>query len=373
MKKRLLAVFLAFVMCMGLTVPAFADDWVLDYSANGHTDPAAENVTFSVAPIGVAKIRWVAPWDTTEYTVYVFDQDCVVTRKDGLPLKVFGLPPMFGDVGYAVSMGAYDQWASVEEEWAWVEEAGSAGIRADRADGSAFHFAPNFTDEGDLDWSPLMMSKKGLDTVFPYEELTEYYDENNDEWVEARITGTVLEYRALSSQPTTPTVGGFTDVKADNWFADPVLWAVSKDITNGTGGGKFSPAQQCTHAQILTFLYRADRGQGKAEAADMDKAVAWAREKGMIDSSFDGKAYCTRADAVSYIWQALGRENAKSSGFTDVPAGAGYAKAVDWAVANGVTNGTNAAQTEFSPNTVCDRGTIVTFLHRAYVPEARLK
>ena len=104
----------------------------------------------------------------------------------------------------------------------------------------------------------------------------------------------------------------------------------------------------------------------------MDKAVAWAREKGMIDGSFNGKAYCTRADAVSYIWQALGRENAKSSGFTDVPAGAGYAKAVDWAVANGITNGTNAAQTEFSPNQVCDRGTIVTFLHRAYVPEARL-
>ena len=57
---------------------------------------------------------------------------------------------------------------------------------------------------------------------------------------------------------------------------------------------------------------------------------------------------------------------------SDVPAGAAYAKAVDWAVTNGVTNGTNAAQTEFSPNKVCDRGTIVTFLHRAYVEEARL-
>ena len=159
---------------------------------------------------------------------------------------------------------------------------------------------------------------------------------------------------------------------AGKWYAGAVDWAVFKDITNGTEKGKFSPTQTCTHAQILTFLYRADRGGGKAEAADMDKAVEWAREKGMIDDSFNGGAFCTRADAVNYIWQALGKEDAKASSFTDVPAGAAYAKAVDWAVTNGVTNGTNAAQTEFSPNKVCDRGTIVTFLHRAYVEEARL-
>lgn len=196
-----------------------------------------------------------------------------------------------------------------------------------------------------------------------------YYGGNENQWKQLfkdhPLNGITIHYNS--------TAPGFTDVSGGAWYADAVNWAVSKDITNGTGGGKFSPAQQCTHAQILTFLYRADRGQGKAEAADMDKAVAWAKEKGMIDSTFNGKAYCTRADAVSYIWQALGRENANASSFTDVPAGAGYAKAVSWAVANGVTNGTNAAQTEFSPGKVCDRGTIVTFLHRAFVEEVRLK
>ena len=163
------------------------------------------------------------------------------------------------------------------------------------------------------------------------------------------------------------------DVKVSDFYAAPVAWALEKDLTNGTGNGKFSPAQACTHAQILTFLYRANRGGGTASAQDMDLAVQWAREKGMIDSSFNGGAFCTRAEAVNYIWQALGRQSAKTGSFTDVPPGAGYARAVDWAVANGVTNGTNAAQTEFSPNKVCDRGTIVTFLHRAYVPSARLK
>ena len=181
----------------------------------------------------------------------------------------------------------------------------------------------------------------------------------------AQMTCTVL----LTGKSAAPA---FTDVPAGEWYAAPVTWAVEKGITNGTSATKFSPSQTCTHAQILTFLYRADRNSGAAEAADMDKALTWARQKGMIGNNFDGSRPCTRADAVNYIWQAFGRQSAKASSFTDVPAGAAYAKAVDWAVANGVTNGTNTAQTEFSPNKVCDRGTIVTFLHRAYVSSARL-
>lgn len=162
------------------------------------------------------------------------------------------------------------------------------------------------------------------------------------------------------------TERSFFDVPLNAWYADPVGWAVEKNITNGTSTTTFSPDQDCTQAQILTFLYRADRGQGKAEAADMDKAVAWARQKGMIGASFDGSKPCTRAEAVNYIWQAFNKPSAKASSFTDVPANAVYAKAVSWAVEKGVTNGTNTAQTQFSPDTVCNRGTIVTFLYRAY-------
>ena len=195
--------------------------------------------------------------------------------------------------------------------------------------------------------------------------------------VHAPAGGAVERYCKANGIPFQPlgsgTASQFTDVAAGTWYAPPVDWAVSKGITNGTEKGKFSPTQNCTHAQILTFLYRANRGGGAASAQDMDLAVQWAREKGMIDGGFNGSAFCTRADAVNYIWQAFGRQSAKASSFTDVPANAAYAKAVDWAVANGVTNGDNAAQTEFSPNKVCTRGHIVTFLHRAYVPEARLK
>lgn len=161
----------------------------------------------------------------------------------------------------------------------------------------------------------------------------------------------------------------FEDVHIGDYYYDSVQWAVDSEITNGTGDETFSPTTTCTEAQILTMLYRADRGEGEASASDMQEAVDWAREKGMIGDGFKPNTPCTRASTVNYIWQALGSQNAESSSFSDVPAGADYADAVDWAVENGVTNGTGSG---FSPSKICSRGEIVTFLHRAYVPEARL-
>ena len=69
---------------------------------------------------------------------------------------------------------------------------------------------------------------------------------------------------------------------------------------------------------------------------------------------------------------AFAPPEAGKSAFTDVPEDASYAQAVSWAVEKGITNG-DGGDTVFSPDKVCTRGQIVTFLHRAYVPEARLK
>lgn len=156
-----------------------------------------------------------------------------------------------------------------------------------------------------------------------------------------------------------------TDVPAGEWYSIPVSWALQKNITNGTSTTTFSPNQDCTQAQILTFLYRAVRGEGEPTAADMDKAISWARDKGMIDNSFNGSTPCTRSNAVSYIWQVFNKPTAKASSFTDVPANAAYAKAVDWAVEKGITKG-DGSETTFAPDKVCTRGHIVTFLYRAY-------
>lgn len=173
-----------------------------------------------------------------------------------------------------------------------------------------------------------------------------------------------------------PNTGGtvFTDVKAGDYFEIPVKWAVEKKITTGTTSTTFSPEQTCTRAQILTFLWRAV-GSPKASAENpfsdisaddyyFDAAI-WAYNKGMVSgNSFEGDTPCTRASTVEYLWKnANSPQNTASNSFEDVSANSDYAQAVSWAVENGVTTGTS--NTTFSPDTICSRGQIVTFLNRA--------
>lgn len=168
--------------------------------------------------------------------------------------------------------------------------------------------------------------------------------------------------------PATPV---FTDVDDSEYFATPVAWAVEKGITSGTTSTTFSPEDECTNAQILTFIWRA---YGKPEPTidnpftnsipeAYTKAAVWAYEKGMVSgTTFDVDKPCTRAMAVTYLWQAAGSPEAPAASFTDVLADAAYAQAVSWAVEQKITTGTST--TAFSPEDVCNRGQIVTFLHR---------
>lgn len=174
--------------------------------------------------------------------------------------------------------------------------------------------------------------------------------------------------------PPVKTVGGFSDVFENSYFADPVVWAVNNKITSGTGNGKFSPDQKCSQAQILSFLWRATGSpepKGTVEMEGFDgteyyyKPAQWAAERDMIaEGSFDPDAPCTRAMAMSYMWNYAGGPSAPAASFTDVPAGAGYAPAVAWAVEQKITSGTGNNQ--FSPNDTCTRGQIVSFLYRAF-------
>lgn len=173
--------------------------------------------------------------------------------------------------------------------------------------------------------------------------------------------------------PVAKTVGGFSDVFENNYFADPVVWAVEKNITGGTGNGKFSPGSTCTQAQILTFLWRAKGSPEPEGAAKMDgftgteyyyKAAQWAAEQGMIEGDFNPDAPCTRAMAMTFMWKQAGSPQANAASFTDVPGDAVYAPAVAWAVEESITGGTTP--TTFAPDQACTRGQIVTFLYRAF-------
>jgi hypothetical protein len=169
----------------------------------------------------------------------------------------------------------------------------------------------------------------------------------------------------------------FADVSTDAYYYEAVKWAAKKGITGGTGDGTFNPNGSCTRAHIVTFLWRAAGSpapKSTVSFADVPagsyyaKAVAWAVENGITlgtgDGTFSPNATCTRAQSVTFLYRALGTAPTTVNGFTDVTADAFYADAVAWAVESGVTNGTSAST--FSPNNGCTRAQIVTFLYRAY-------
>jgi len=169
----------------------------------------------------------------------------------------------------------------------------------------------------------------------------------------------------------------FRDVPSGMYCEIPVQWAVQAEITNGTGQNLFSPDQTCTQAQILTFLWRA---AGKPTATIENpyyhgeitpdqyyyEAMVWAYESGIInDPSLDPHTGCRRSDVVSYLWILDGAPSCSDEMvFRDVDTDSVYAQAVLWAVENSVTTGTAADM--FSPDMLCTRGQIVTFLHRYF-------
>ena len=169
----------------------------------------------------------------------------------------------------------------------------------------------------------------------------------------------------------------FSDVSASNYYYEAVKWAQEKGITGGIGNGLFGPNQPCTRAQIVTFLWRA---AGSPEPKSMSsfsdvsadsyyaKAVAWAVENGITTGTGDGKfspdATCTRAQSVTFLFRAIGKLVDSKAEFSDVLTDSYYANAVAWAVENGVTNGIGDGL--FGPDNSCTRAQIVTFLFRAY-------
>ncbi len=169
----------------------------------------------------------------------------------------------------------------------------------------------------------------------------------------------------------------FYDVPNGAYFYEAVKWAVDKGITNGLSDTMFGPYESCTRAQIVTFLWRAAGSPEPKTASSFTdvpanayyaKAVAWAVENGitngMTETTFAPNATCTRGQSVTFLYRALKGTASGSANFTDVKSDAFYADAINWAVANNVTNGTS--NTTFSPNADCTRAEIVTFLYRAY-------
>ena len=168
----------------------------------------------------------------------------------------------------------------------------------------------------------------------------------------------------------------FTDVSAEDYYYDAVLWAAQEGVTGGTSDTLFAPNAGCTRAQAVTFLWRAagsPEPKTLSSFADVPadayyaKAVAWAVEngvaKGVSETAFAPNAACTRAQIVTFLWRA--QQSPASGGenpFADVSAAAYYYNAVLWAVENDVAKG--VSETAFAPNDNCTRAQIVTLIYR---------
>ena len=169
----------------------------------------------------------------------------------------------------------------------------------------------------------------------------------------------------------------FADVPVDAYCYEAVKWAASEGITGGIGNNLFAPGRPCTRGQIVTFLWRAAGSPAPksmssftdiAEDAYYAKAVAWAVENGITGGTGNGKfspdATCTRAQAVTFLYRASGSPAVSgSAAFSDVAADAYYASAVKWAEKNGITGGIGGGL--FGSGNNCTRGQIVTFLYRS--------
>lgn len=170
----------------------------------------------------------------------------------------------------------------------------------------------------------------------------------------------------------------FTDVHAEDYYYDAVLWTAQKGITGGMSDTLFAPNAACPRAQIVTFLWRTAGSPEPSALSNFNdvpsdkyyaKAVAWAVENGITvgttAATFSPDDICTRAHGVTFLYRAVkATASVGVSAFTDVADSAYYADAVKWATEQGITKGISS--TLFGPDETCTRAQIVTFLYRLY-------
>ena len=379
MKKRFPALLLALVLCLGLAVPAFAADptpveignitlsdvIVTDKYDNAKTlmdeffgeegAPASYEFQYELGMIGFLDEE-TKEYGYSTFWSYLLPEDAVIS------VRVTKEVPSIDIIAYTLE-------EAETEHWKTTLIAGFTGSLGEGKD----------EDSSSITKEDLQNSLKagGLDPEFDVlwigtsweDYILVCFGDPYDAPAEPETPDTTEP--DTTDEPTEPAAPVFTDVPS--WCADSTAWAVEKKVTNGYGSAdKFAPSVECKQSEILTFLYRAVRGveaEGEIPAAsgeDMALAEDWAREKGIIDDEFDGNAPCTRATAVSYIWQALDTPKAEeAASFTDVEADSPYTAAINWAVENEVTKGYGGSDT-FAPDRTCNRGEIVTCLYRAY-------
>ena len=421
MKKKLLSLALALVMCLGLTVPAFAAENPEDWWKNAKEVKNYDEFVAALEDEKVEEIKIVGEVTIPQRDEALHADKPVLVGKEG-SLKLDKGAMMYS----GVPMGRFN-FEDAEHTWdlvagmcetflMWNDEPGvyNRDIFGAQPDDVVSYIAGVIKDEkvplatavfsgadvtltddlsmagtlqvhghnltigkgvkvetgslyvdGDLimeEGASLTLTGEGSSITGKATFADEKQKPENLEIPEAAEPEAPAEAEKPAETPAAPK---FTDVAATSPFAAAIDWAVAEGITLGTTETTFGPSNTCSISNILTFLWRANGKPGAAEGvADRDAAAKWGVEKRMIAEDQDTSAPCTRIMAVCFMWIAAGEpETEAETAFTDLIAGADYLPAVAWAVENGVTKGTS--ETTFSPDNTCTRGQIVTFLYRA--------
>ena len=374
-------------------------------------DLAKGKLTFEASPVATVKVNGTATGTTVLVTNDMLNGQPITVK---LPLPA-GFTPK--QILHKFTGGGYEYF--INETEGSKRGAGSFKIEDNCAvftiygfstfelSGTVTYVAPSYssgsssdptysvtvdkTENGSVTVSPKSASKGDTVTItvkpdsgYVLETLT-VTDKNGDELkltdkgngkYTFTMPGSKVEVKATFMEDNS-VLNFFYDVPNGAYFYEAVKWAVDKGITNGLSDTMFGPYESCTRAQIVTFLWRAAGSPEPKTASSFTdvpanayyaKAVAWAVENGitngMTATTFAPDATCTRGQSVTFLYRALKGTASGSTNFTDVKSDAFYADAISWAVANNVTNGTS--NTTFSPNADCTRAEIVTFLYRAY-------
>ena len=164
----------------------------------------------------------------------------------------------------------------------------------------------------------------------------------------------------IAQQPTKKT---FSDVDKSDWFADAVAYVTEKGLMNGTGSDTFSPNASTTRGMLMTVLARYAGEDTTGGAIWYEKGMNWAKAKGVSDGT-NPEVNITREQLVTMLYRYAGSPAANGSldNFSDAASVSSYAvNAMQWAVANGIVNGSNG---KLNPKNNATRAEVAAILMR---------
>ncbi len=164
-------------------------------------------------------------------------------------------------------------------------------------------------------------------------------------------------------EDTKPSKNGFDDVASSDWFADAVKYVSDKGLMNGTDDNQFSPSASTTRGMLMTVLARYAGEDTTGGATWYEKGMNWAKAKGVSDGT-NPNANITREQLVTMMYRYAGSPKAdgKLDSFSDAASVSTYAAdAMQWAVANGIVNGSNG---KLNPQNNATRAQVAAILMR---------